>query len=369
MLLKTFQRLRWIVVGLAAVVLSHLAIVNTAAHEWSVITQLPTHRTGFSTVVVDGKIYLIGGTLFGNDRRGPFGMSLVEVYDPETNSWERLADMPTARSDPKMAVVDGKIYVLAGYAGKDRGMDFKFLNVAEMYDPETDTWVRNQDMPTPRIQFGVGVVAGKIYTIGGLVDPKKPEDPWRVDLVEVYDPISDTWAKRAKMPTKRDGVRAAVIRDIIYAIGGAGWPQIGAGGPSLGTIEAYEPRINRWTKKPDMPNLRAGFSIVVIGDKIYLIGGFDVQVGGIGRGQQLTSIEVYEPVTEKWRLIPTTPTVEHPFGVVAVNGKIYVFGGYTEDSEFLPAVEVFDTGFRAVTAIGKLPTRWGALKMEHQSQP
>ena len=366
MLLKVFQHLQWIVVGLATVVLSHLAIVNTDANEWRVITELPTHRTGFSTTVVEGKIYLIGGTRFGNERRGPFGMSLVEVYDPETNTWQRLADMPTARSDPKTAVVDRKIYVLAGYAAKDRRIDFKFLNVSEMYNPKTDTWGRNQDMPTSRIQFGVGVVAGKIYAIGGLVDPEKPREPWRANLVEVYDPVSDTWAKRAKMPTRRDGMRAAVIDDTIYAIGGSGWPQVGAGGPFLGTIEAYEPRINRWTKRPDMPNLRSGFSIVVIADKIYLIGGFDVPVGGVGRGQRLASIEVYDPITEKWWLIPTAPTLSLS-STVAVNGKIYAFGGSTEDRELSPTVEVFDTGFRAVTAKGKLPVRWGTLKAQRQN--
>ena len=73
-------------------------------------------------------------------------------------------------------------------------------------------------------------------------------------------------------------------------------------------------------------------------------------------------IEVYDPFTGRWRLIPAAPSVELPFGVAAVNGKIYVFGGYTEDLELLPTVEVFDTGFRAVTATGKLPVRWGALK-------
>ena len=77
------------------------------------------------------------------------------------------------------------------------------------------------------------------------------------------------------------------------------------------------------------------------------------------------STEVYDPATKRWRLVPTpTPPTLSPFSMVAVNGKIYVFGGETEDGEFSPTVEVFDTGFRAVTAKGKLPTRWGALKIE-----
>ena len=145
-----FRRLRslqGVMVGLAVVVLSHFAMENADANEWRVISELPTRRTGFSTAVVDGKIYLIGGTRFKHARgvlrepgpgiwRGPFGMSLVEVYDPETNIWQRLTDMPTARSSAKAAVVDKKIYVLGGYVGKDNLLvNLKNLDVVEMYDP------------------------------------------------------------------------------------------------------------------------------------------------------------------------------------------------------------------------------------------
>ncbi|MCY3722445.1 MAG: hypothetical protein OXG97_09515 [Candidatus Poribacteria bacterium] len=376
---RILRSLQWSMVGWTVVVLSHFAIGDTDANEWRGISELPTQRGEFSTAVVDGKIYLIGGTLFENLRgverpefgpgiwRGPFGISLVEVYDPKTNTWQRLADMPTARSEPVTSVIDRKIYVLAGYVGKDnRGANLKNLDVVEMYDPQTDTWVRKQDMSLPRTQFGISVVAGKIYAIGGAVRPRdrKPKDPGRIDLVEVYDPAADTWAKRAKMPTRRDGFGAEVVRETIYAIGGSGWPHDGQGGPALATIEAYHPKTNRWRKKPDMPNLRWVFSTVVVAEKIYLIGGTDLQAGG----DRLAPVEVYDPATERWRVISAVPTVRLPFSVAAVNGNIYVFGGYDKDWELSPTVEVFDIGFRKVEARGKLPTRWGQLKVEYQAQ-
>lgn len=348
-------------------VVSLLIMVSTAAGEkWEVISELPTQRRGFATAVVDGKIYLIGGTPFQN-RRGPYGLSTVEVYDPKTNSWEQVADMPTPRTSAEVAVVNGTIYVCGGYNGIDnRLVNLKFLDVVEAYDPQNDTWARKQGMSGGRVDFGMGVVAGKIYSMGGYVHllDKEPEAPWRIDLVEVYDAGTDTWMKRAKMQRRRDGFGVGVVNNHIYAIGGRGWPQVGPGGPFLKVIEAYNPKINRWEWKNEMPDLRLAFSTVVLEDVIYLIGGFIWQ----GRvPQYLATVDTYNPETEEWNDIPPMPTPILPFGAAVVNGNIYVFGGVGKNRENFTSVLIFGTGFRAVTATGKLPTRWGALKAERQN--
>lgn len=57
---KTFQHLRWIIVGLTAVVLLHVTIEDTAAKKWEAVSQLPTGRSAFSTAVVEDSIYVIG---------------------------------------------------------------------------------------------------------------------------------------------------------------------------------------------------------------------------------------------------------------------------------------------------------------------
>ena len=133
--------------------------------DWELITQLPTKRYAFSTAVVDDKVYIIGGTLSHNNG-GPYGISTVEAYDPQTNTWQRVADMPTPRNYPKAAVVNGIIYVFGGSNAKDRKIANMKLPVSvEAYDPATDTWTRKTDMPVSRINFKLGMAAGKIYLI------------------------------------------------------------------------------------------------------------------------------------------------------------------------------------------------------------
>ena len=367
-----FQNQQSILVGVIAAVVSLITMAiaeNADADKWQVVSQLPTQRYDFSTVVVDNKVYLIGGNLFEN-QNGPFGLSTVEVYDPQTNTWERLAEMSTHRASPGTAVVDGKIYVFGGYNGIDnRGENFKVLDVVEMYDPQTDIWVRKQDMPIPRYIFGVGVVADKIYAIGGT-NFLDLNNPWRFNLVEVYDPITDIWAKRANMPTRRDFLSVEVVGEVIYALGGRGWPQVGnQGGPFLTNIEEYHPKVNRWKKKADMPNARSSFSTVVVENRIYIIAGINRHVRDV---EPLATVDIYNPDTEEWSNIPPMSTGKWGFGAAVVSGKIYVFGGKGKkgkESVRYTTVEVFDTGFRAVTAKNKFTTRWGALKMKHDSGP
>ena len=364
---KIFQHLRWIFVWVV-IVLFFLTIGIVTAESWEVISELPTHRRDFSTAVVNGKIYLIGGTLFEN-RRGPYGLSTVEVYDPQRNMWHRGADMPTPRSNPETAVVDGIIYVFGGYNGIDnRAMNIKFLDIVEAYDPQNDTWTRKQDMSASRIQFGVSPVAGKIYSIGGAVHflDIRPGNPGRINLVEVYNPVTDTWVKRANMPTRRDGFGVGVVQNRIYAIGGRGWPQFWNGGPFLTSIEVYNPKTNRWKKKNGMPDVRVSFSTVVLGNVVYLIGGYMWQNGVL---EYLAAVDTYNAETEEWRDIPPMPIPLRPLGSAIVNGEIYVLGGIGKNREFFTNVIVFDTGFRAVEAMNKLSTLWGELKGKRTPQP
>jgi len=56
-------------------------------------------------------------------------------------------------------------------------------------------------MPTARVNVSTSVVNGKIYAIGGSPGYKQWYDGFTT--VEEYDPETDTWSKKADMPTKR----------------------------------------------------------------------------------------------------------------------------------------------------------------------
>lgn len=62
-----------------------------------------------------------------------------------------------------------------------------------------------------------------------------------LDSVEKYDTFSDNWSPVASMTTRRSGASVNVYDRKIYAVGGHDGPQI------LKTVEVYDPVYNKWT--------------------------------------------------------------------------------------------------------------------------
>lgn len=71
-------------------------------------------------------------------------LNVVEVFDPIGNCWERCQQMSTARSRVGVAVVNGLLYAIGGYDGQSR------LSTVEVYNPETDTWSKVASMNSQR---------------------------------------------------------------------------------------------------------------------------------------------------------------------------------------------------------------------------
>ena len=337
---------------------------SSFAGGWEQVTELPTWRLGSVPAAVAGKIYIIGGyDLHKNlGGRAP-ALSMIEVYDTQTNTWHKAANMPTPRVAVQTAVLSGQIYVFGGYDRKGFRGTRRNKKIVEMFDTRTDTWVKRPDMPTLRSAFMTAVVDGKIYLIGGIIiHGERVDEKIFTGLVEVYDPLTNTWEKRADMPTARALTDAVVVDDKVYVIGGQKtWVALDVPGLFVRSIEEYNPQTDTWRQLPEMSIFKGRFSTVAVDKKIYTIGGRKLE-----NGHKYTSdVDVYNPITNKWHKVEPMTSLRTTTPVV-VNGTIYVLGGIQAGAKFSPIVEAYDTGFRAVTAKGKLSTSWGKLKAEHQ---
>jgi N-acetylneuraminic acid mutarotase len=103
---------------------------------------------------------------------GPL-VSIVEEYDPVTDTWtEKSAKMPTPRVMFSVSAINGKIYAIGG---GDKSLNIKNpmnpdpygVSIVEEYDPIKDVWTKKVDMPTKRYGLSTVTVNGKIYAFGG----------------------------------------------------------------------------------------------------------------------------------------------------------------------------------------------------------
>ncbi|MEK7765655.1 MAG: hypothetical protein AAB368_05400, partial [bacterium] len=86
-----------------------------------------------------------------------------EAYDPATDTWSVRAPMPTPRKGVALAVLNNRIYAIAGHDG---AVD---VSTVEEYNPATDVWVPKTGLGTTNYRFAAGAVAmnGAVYVFGG----------------------------------------------------------------------------------------------------------------------------------------------------------------------------------------------------------
>ena len=240
---------------------------DPAADTWTTRSSMPTPRKNMGVVTAsNGKIYAIGGYDYSQ-------LDTVEEYDPATDTWTTRASMPTARAGVAAAAAsNGKIYAFGGISGTS------YVDTVEEYDPATDSWTARASMPTARGHLAAAQASnGQIYVIGGR---DKMSGTFRaVGTVEEYDPATDTWATRSSMPLPRYelGVLAA-SNGKVYAIGGRDYVQFGGYTfyAEYQRVEEYDPVTDTWTKRADMPTARAGVGVAQAKNGlIYAVGGSD----------------------------------------------------------------------------------------------
>jgi N-acetylneuraminic acid mutarotase len=200
---------------------------NPAQDAWKALTPMPIKRGGAVAAAVGDKIYVIGGATTQPWAKENFlspvtpqrGLGTVQAYDPATNTWKELTPMPTPRNHAAIGAVNGKIYVIGGRVGAAFIALASDTSLVEVYDPATDTWgTPGARMPTTRSALAYGVYNNRIYIAGGEFQDPQQQTVFRT--FEEYDPASNTWSNLPPMTIARHGVAAAVIGNRFYAVSG-----------------------------------------------------------------------------------------------------------------------------------------------------
>lgn len=212
---------------------------NISSLAWSTIADLPTQRCCMIVEAVNEKIYAIGGA----DSIGI--VSLLEIYDPPSNSWSTGPDMSEAIIGATSTVIDSKIYIAGG-----NDINNKSLNSLYVFDPSENTWTTLTNMPTARFGSGAAAYGDRMYVFGGFIGNDTSFEIIVTDLLEMYDATQQIWTTLASIPEAAGGVSATNYGGKIYSIGGSGKQGV----PS--STYYYDINNNNWSSTTEMPTDR-----------------------------------------------------------------------------------------------------------------
>ena len=288
-----------------------VAWAQSTSDVWGERAPLLAARSEMAINTVGGRIYALGG--YPGTR---ITTTEVQVWDAQTDSWSLGPALPQPLHHTMTAVLDGRLYLIGGEAGNPSNTN-AFQNGVYVLDEQAGAWLPRAPMPTQRSAGGTGVIDGKLYVVGG-------RPPHGADFA-VYDPTSDTWTTLPNMPTQRNHLGVGAMDGKLYVAGGRFGG--GVGSEMTDILEIYDPATNTWTRGPALLAPRAGVASTVANGCLYLI-------GGEGNTSDPRGIfdrnELFDPGAQSWRSLDPLPTPMHGLtGAAFLDGWIHVPGGAT----------------------------------------
>ena len=289
-------------------------IVESSAGRFTLAAPIPIARSEASGASCGGRFYVVGGI-------GALAQTLASfmAYDPRTDAWHTLPDLPQPLNHPGVVCAGGKVYVVGGFGPlgiRLHGFMFARWNPTDavwIFDATAPAgrWTPGPKLPAPRGAGGVAAADGAIWYAGGIdAGLGVSADLFRLDLQH------GTWDRKAPMALPRDHLRLEAVDHRLFAI---------AGRPddlrfNLAVTERYDVASDTWSRVADVPTARSGLASAVLDGFVYTFGGEHLWTVS-------DRVERYDPESDAWKLLPALPEARHSICAGVVDGRIHLVSG------------------------------------------
>ncbi|HEV2293735.1 MAG TPA: kelch repeat-containing protein [Tepidisphaeraceae bacterium] len=192
---------------------------NTTTNTWSRGPNLPYSRGAGGAALLNNRIHFFGG--MGYDRTWESSSHWVLDLGNQSAGWKSKAPLPNPRNHTSGAAINGFVYCIGGQHGQEENQVAQ--RDVHRYDPSTDTWTKVAELPTVRshVNASTFIMNGKIVILGGETGYDQP-----LRNVTVFDPLTNTTYEMSPLPEKRSTSVAGVLPDgrIITATGNTPMP-------------------------------------------------------------------------------------------------------------------------------------------------
>jgi hypothetical protein len=237
--------------------------------------------------------------------------------------WRTLAQAPTARQQIASAVVAGRIWTVGGLTSATRATED-----VQVYDPAINSWSAAPPLPHKLHHATAVAYDGELVVIGGWI----PEGGNLTAVVsgEVLALRDGRWVKLPSLRQPRAAAGAAVADGKIVVVGGQD------DGELVRDTEVFDGRS--WQRAATMPSLREHLAVVSDGQFVYAVGGRDRSPD-----RNDDALERYDPRADRWTALADMPDPAGGLGAAVVRGHIIAVGG-EDPTRVIDAVQSFDIG-------------------------
>ncbi|WP_161890523.1 Kelch repeat-containing protein [Pontibacter russatus] len=203
---------------------------------WKASVPLSNPRNHPGSIVCEGKLYFIGGAHHQDEQT--VTQKSVEVYNPGTNSWSFVADLPTAvdHISSSVVVMGRRILVLGGETSHNNK-----TNKIQAYSPATNSWTTISPLAVSKAAGVAAVLDGNLYYSGGNFArttykgvPGVTEAQQQVSSLTLYDAntkqaiqtlTGGATLNLATLPSRKLNIRAntspSKVGSVVFALSGA----------------------------------------------------------------------------------------------------------------------------------------------------
>ena len=253
------------------------------------------------------------------------GQKKALCYFPQQNMWYRLADKLFDDQGRSPTQCKGNIYVPSHTHYVQIGGESEW--VMQYYIPTSNSW--------GSVQSGTdlsSLTCCKGYLFAICLSPIFEGKIFR------YDAETNCWNKVLVPPKQQSHSCIVTDEQYLYMISGTVCGSLNA----IATTTRFDFNSSKWEEVADINHLRNSAFGAAISGKVYIAGGTQ------GWRGSLSSCEVYTPATNEWQLMPSLKVPRRNANMVCCEGKLYVLGGETADSQRgecqrLLTVEEFDS--------------------------
>ena len=201
-------------------------------------------------------------------------------------------------------------------------------------------------LPLPVTSFGAASIGKDLYVLGGYFGtPHRYSKEQQSSSLYKLAKGSKKWRAMQPMDEGAQGLALVEHDGVLYRIGGmvaentAGTPSVLRSVPD---VARFDPRRGVWEPLPDMPQGRSSHDAVVIGNKVFVVGGWELRGDRAPRWHDTMLIgTLRRNGSPEWE-VATVPFARRGLALAKFGSRLAVIGGMTKDGEISDHVDLYN---------------------------